>query len=128
MKPQETAAFSPKQDRAATLLASGMTARAVAMKIGGGERTIRGWMSDPEFKKLIGTYQAAMVARALARLSGTAARAVLALIGCLKSKEDAIKIRAALGILDQLIRIRDSVEIERRLSELERKVRGKGQS
>jgi hypothetical protein len=123
MKEQKTAGFPAKKDKAAAMLASGLTVRAVASKIGVNERTVHTWRDDPEFLKLVGRYQAQMIARALGRLSGKATRAVLTLAKCLDSEDgDGVRVRAALGILDQLVRIRDATEIETRLTELEKRM------
>jgi hypothetical protein len=73
--------------------------------------------------KLVTSYQTKMIARALGRLSGAASKAVYTLVVCLKSKEsDSVRVRAALGILDQLIKMCAFDNIEERLAELERRI------
>jgi hypothetical protein len=121
MKHQQKPTFSPKQKRAASLLASGLTVRATAAKIQVNVRTVHTWRYDAGFLKLVDSYQAKIIGRGLAQLAGAMTRAVGTLVACLKSDEsDSVRVRAALGILDQVIRIRDSVDVERRLTEVER--------
>ena len=123
MQSHATTFPTPKQDHAATLLASGMSVKNCAAKIDAGLRTVYDWLEQDEFRKLVGRYQAAMVDEALGKLSKTATKAVKTLVNCLDSNEsDSVKVRAALGILDQLVRIRDATEIEQRLTDLEGRV------
>jgi hypothetical protein len=123
MPSHESAQLTPKQDHAATLLASGMSVKNCAETIDAGLRTVYDWLEKDEFRKLVGQYQAAMVDEALGKLADKAAKAVQTLADCLDSQEsDSVKVRAALGILDQLVRIRDTTELERRLTELEGRV------
>jgi hypothetical protein len=120
MKSHSTAFPTPKQDRAATLLAGGTSVRDCAAAVSAGVRTVYDWLDRDEFIKLVGRYQTRMVCEALGNLAGAAVKAVQTLADCLESKEsDSVKVRAALGILDQLVRIRDTTELERRLTDLE---------
>jgi hypothetical protein len=117
MKPQT---LSPKQDRAAALLASGMNVRNCAAEVDAGERTLFEWLLLDEFKKQVAAYQSRLVDEALGKLADAATRAVATLVECLGSHEsDSVRCRAALGILDQVIRIREATDVERRLTELE---------
>jgi hypothetical protein len=123
MEHPQTSGFPAKKDKAAALLASGLTMRAVAKKLGVNERTIHTWRADPEFLKLVTDYQSKMIARSLGRLSNAASKAVQTLIDCLKSNEsDSVKVRAAMGILDQLVKMRELTNHEQRLTELERRI------
>jgi hypothetical protein len=123
MKDPQTSGFPPKKDKAAALLASGLTVVATSKKIGVNERTIHTWRDDPEFLKLVTTYQSKMIARSLGRLSSAASKAVQTLIECLKSSEsDSVRVRAAMGILDQLVKMRELTNHEERLKELERRI------
>ena len=119
----ETSGFPAKQDKAAALLASGLTIRATAKKTGVTERTIHTWRDNPEFIALVVSYQSRMIARSLGKLANAASRAVTTLTDCLQSKEsDAVKVRAAVAILDQLIRIREIVNVEERITQLEKRI------
>jgi hypothetical protein len=120
MKRQKSATLTAKQDRAAVLLASGLPIRDAANQVGAGERTVHTWLEDEKFTRLIDRYRAKLIGETLGKLIGAATQAVQALVDCLGSQEsDSVKVRAALGILDQVIRIREATDIERRLSELE---------
>jgi hypothetical protein len=112
--------LSPKQDRAAALLASGSTVKRCAEEVEAGERTLYDWLALDELRKQVGMYQFRLIDEALGKLADAATRAVAALVECLGSHEsDSVRCRAALGILDQVIRIREATDVERRLTELE---------
>jgi hypothetical protein len=122
MQSHPIASLTPKQDHAATLLASGMSVKDCAAAVGAGLRTVYDWLEKDDFNKAVGRYQARLVSETLGKLADVAVKAVQTLADCLESTEsDSVKVRAALGILDQLVRIRDTTELERRLTELELK-------
>jgi hypothetical protein len=122
MKDHATSGFPAKKDRAAAFLASGLTARATAAKVRVSERTISVWRDDPEFVRLIALYQTRLISRSLGKLAGAASKAVQTLSACLESGDgDGVRVRAAVAILDQLIRVREIVNIEERLRELEKR-------
>jgi hypothetical protein len=123
MKDRETTGFPAKMDRAAALLASGLTVRAAAAKVSVNERTVHTWRDDPAFVKLVATYQAKLISRSLAKLAGAASRAVKTLVDCLKSNEsDSVKVRSAVAILDQLMKIREITALEERINELKKRL------
>jgi hypothetical protein len=120
MPSHAAAKFSPKQDAAAVLLASGKSVRDVATEVDAGLRTIYDWRDDPQFAALVNLYRGRLIDEALGRLADANVKAAETLIELLGHEEaSATRIRAATSILDQTIRIRENVELERRLSELE---------
>jgi hypothetical protein len=115
--------FTAKQQKVAIRLASGWTMRAAATEAGITYRTVHRWRQEPEFLALIERHRGVLIDRTLNKLAGAASKAVKTLQSCLDSSEsDSIRVRSALGILDQLIRIRDVTELERRMAEIERKM------
>jgi hypothetical protein len=117
--------LTPKQDRAAALLAAGATVIRAAAEVGAGERTIYDWLALDEFKKRVSAYQSRLIDEALGKLAEALTKAVETLVECLGSKEsDSVRVRAALGILDQVIRIRESTIIEQRLTAIEARLPG----
>jgi hypothetical protein len=68
--------LSPKQDRAAALLASGMNVRNCAAEVDAGERTLLEWLLRDEFKKQVTTYQSRLIDEALGKLADAATWAV----------------------------------------------------
>lgn len=129
MKDHETSGFPAKKDRAAALLASGLTVVATAKRVGVDQRTVHTWRDDSEFVKLVAKYQAKLISQSLGKLSGAASKAVKTLVECLSSTEsDSVRVRSAVAILDQLIKIREVTDLEDRLTELERRMPGYGKS
>jgi hypothetical protein len=129
MKRQQTATLTAKQDRTAVLLATGVPIKDAANQVGAGERAVHTWLEDDKFTRLIDRYPAKLIGEMLGRLIGSATYAVQALVDCLGSQEsDSVKVRASLGILDQVIRIRAATDIERRPSEIESRLRHVHQS
>jgi hypothetical protein len=120
MPSHATAQLSPKQDQAATLLAAGKSVRDCAAEVDAGVRTTYDRLEQDEFKKQVAIYQARLIDEALGKLAEAATGAVTTLVQCLSSMQsDSVRCRAALGILDQVVRIREATELERRLSEIE---------
>ncbi len=126
-KPHKSACFSLKKDRLASLLACGVSIREAAKQTNVGERTIYDWLSDDAFVKLIDRYRARLIDECLGKLSDFATKAATALAELLKSDVESIRLRAAIGVLEQVIRIRETVTMEARLAELERMVKGERQ-
>jgi hypothetical protein len=113
-----------KQERVATLLASGVSVRAAAKDAGVAESTVYEWQqNDPEFPRLVAKYRARLIERTLGKLSAVAARAVRTLSDCLKEPTaDPVRVRAAAVILERLVAIREHQDLAERLAELEAKV------
>ena len=123
-KPSGSPSADPRRDRVACALAAGKTVRAIAQETGIGQRTIYRWIHDPAFAAIVRRYRARLVDRTLGQLARAATRAVATLEKCLGSEADAVKVRAAVAILEQLVRIRESTELEARLAQLEEKIHG----
>jgi hypothetical protein len=127
MPGQAKSRFPQKKHKSAALSASGHSARPTAGKIGVHERTVHVWRHEPEFIKLVERYQTRMIGRAMGRLAGTATKAVNTLGRCLESQDgDTVRVRAAVAILDQLVRLRDVTELEARIVALEKKIGNRG--
>jgi hypothetical protein len=124
MKRQSAATPDPKRERVAVLLASGMAIKHAAAGVRVGERTVHRWLEDPEFNRLVGRYRGQLVAETLGKLAAISVKAVETLTGALGSDNDNVRVRAALGILDQLVTIREVTELEQRLTELEGRLPG----
>jgi hypothetical protein len=119
MKRQKTAGLSPKQERLATLLAAGRNLRDAAREAGISERQAYRWLDEDAFNCRVNHHRSRLVVETLSRLAGIATRAVDTLTEALESTNDNVRVKAAIGILDQLIKIREHSELEQRLSELE---------
>jgi hypothetical protein len=127
MKP-ETALYSPenavltaKQEAAALSLAAGGTQEQASKQSGAGTRTIKTWLATlPTFKSRIQELRAEMTSRALGRLVENMVSAADTLgYLCRKSKSETVRLNAARAVLEMSTKLRESVELEQRISELE---------
>jgi hypothetical protein len=114
--------WNARQQRIAVLLASGSTIRNAAAETSTGERTIYHWLDDAGYRAFVASLRGRLLDEALGKLSGTAGAAVDVLRGLLDHPNGHVRLRAALGILDALVKYRDHVELDQRLLDLERRV------
>jgi hypothetical protein len=119
MKPQSTATLSPKQERVALLIAAGRSIKAAAAEAGCGERTAHEWLDNPRYRSFIAELRHRMLDEAVGSLAEATNRAASTLRDLLDDENRNVRLRAALGIIDAVVRLRDHVEIERRISALE---------
>jgi hypothetical protein len=121
MKPDKTGGFTPRQVRAALLMAGGMSITRVAKTVKVSQSTIYSWLESQDFRRLISEKQTRLHAQAVGILVRTATKAALAMVECLRSSNLSIKLGAARSILDAVIAHRDHQEFDERLSVLEAK-------
>jgi hypothetical protein len=104
-------------------LAAGRTLTDAAATAGISMRTAIRRMQDAGFQRQLRDAQAETIGRAVARLGAASAAAVAVLASMLApDKPDVIRVRAATGILDQLVRLRSAVELEQRVADLEQRL------
>ncbi len=104
-------------------LAAGRTVQAAALAAGVSERTAYRRLADPAFKARLAEVRAQALERATAALGDACSQAVATLSALLAGKSEAARLGAARAILELGVRLRESVEFQARLVELERKVR-----
>jgi hypothetical protein len=119
VKSAEIGRFTAKQDRLALLLAEGKTIRAAAGEIGIAERTAYTYVHIPSFQARVSELRGRMLDAALGRLAESATKAVDTLVKLLDDSRANVQLRASLGLLRVLTRVREVVEFEQRLSVLE---------
>jgi hypothetical protein len=119
MKRRFPATWSPKQQCLAFLLATGKGIKAASSEVGIGERTAHTWLDHPGFRHLISELRSRILDEAVGRLVESSTKAVDTLVGLLDSDVASIQLRAALGILESTIRLREHADFERRISALE---------
>src|SRR5262249_20073127 len=119
VKVQESTGWTAKQERLALLLAEGKTVKNAALQIEVGERTAFSWLSNCRYQGYISDLRGRMLDAALGRLADAATRAVDTLVALLDEESANVRLRAALGILDSMGRLREHVEFERRIVALE---------
>jgi len=104
---------------AAQALANGATVADAAQQAGACERSVYRWLAHPRFRRRVAKLQQAMVRQAAARMAEGMAEAAAALRELLQSKDEAVRLRAARALVELGSRLRDSVELEARLVDLE---------
>ncbi|WP_432020966.1 hypothetical protein [Streptomyces sp. 1222.5] len=101
-------------------LAAGATTDEAAAQGSVSGTTVRRWLrTDKDFANEVRQARAELLQRALGLLSEGAVAAVLALRKLLEAESESVRARAASTILTTLITVRDSVDLERRVTELE---------
>jgi hypothetical protein len=119
MNEQPSAPWSPKQERVALLIATGRSIKAAATEADCGERTAHTWLEDPRYRMLVSELRGRMFDEAVGRLAEATNDAVGTLRKLLDDDNSTVRLRAALGILDTAVRMRQYVEFESRLLRLE---------
>jgi hypothetical protein len=116
---QSTATWNAKQERLALALAAGWGVKAAADEVKVGERTAHTWLGDPEYRAFVVNLRGRLLDEAVGRLADTAGKAVQTLCDLLDDPKGNVRLRAALGILDALLKAREHVEFEGRIARLE---------
>jgi hypothetical protein len=119
MNEQSTAAWSPKQERVALLIAAGRSIKAAAVEADCGERTVHTWLEDPRYRTLVSELRHRMLDEAVGTLAEATNEAVGMLRKLLDEGNSSVRLRAALGILEAAVRMRRHVEFEARILRLE---------
>ncbi len=114
--------LSPKQEQAAALLAAGKGVRDTAAALQMGERTIYTWMKLSEFRAAVAEIRDAMLGAAVGKLSEATTTAVETLQALLADEESSIRLRAATGLLDALVKVREFSELALRVAEIEERL------
>ena len=111
----------PVQEAAAVALASGATLEAAAKSSGAGLSTLKVWLSTvPALPARVAQLRGELTGRAVGLLSCAMADAAMRLRHlCNESESEAVQLKAATSLLDHGLRVRESVEIEARLTALE---------
>jgi hypothetical protein len=110
-----------KQEAVALHLAAGKAVKAAAEECGVGERTVHTWLEDPEFIRRVQQLQAEIFSRTVARLTALGDKTCEKLEQLLTSGNDAVALGACKTVLENGLKMRQAVDLEARLLELERK-------
>lgn len=112
------------EDALLLALACGASVDAAAKKYQLSERTIYRRLEDPDFRHRLQLIRGGMIQRASAMLSAAAGEAVRTLLSLQKeSVTPAVRLGAARAILEIGIKLRHLVDMEERLTEVERQLR-----
>jgi hypothetical protein len=102
-------------------LAAGTSIEQAARTAGISTRTAYRRLADPVFQRRLAGARDELVTEALGELAACASAAVSTLSALLGARDDRIRLGAARVILDQLLRIRETVTLAERVSALERR-------
>jgi hypothetical protein len=104
-------------------LAAGSSVEEAAARAGVSRRTAYRRLADPGFQRRLVGARDELVTEALGELVASAGAAVARLRDLLDARDDRIKLGAAKALLDQLLRIRETVTLAERVSALEHRLR-----
>jgi len=126
MKMSKNDALSPRQLRILRALLTKNTVTAAAGAAGVGESTVYRALSDPVFRAALAQAEGEAVAAAGRRLAVLAETALDELARAMRDPMTPAptRVRAAEVILNNLLRYREIVTFENRLTDLEREMRG----
>ncbi len=120
-------ALNPRQKKAIKILQDGLSMKDSAEAIGCSKRTLYNWLRDDEFLSQLRGQQDAAQAAALSLLIAAGRRAVLTLIEIMDDDKlpATTRMAASKTIIDESIKVREAIELERRVRDEERR-RGNG--
>lgn len=115
-------AITPRQSIAIERLLNGGTVQGAADAAGVSRKTVYKWLSIPAFQEAINNAQAEAMARLSRALIALGGSAVLTLGEIMNdhTQPAAVRVRAADIVTNRLLTMRESVEFEARLAELEK--------
>ena len=115
-------------DALALALASGKTITEAAVAAELSRRTVTRRVADPDFRRRVAELRAEMVARALGKMADGMAAAAETLRTSLDAEGESVRLGAARSILEMGNKLREAVELEERVAELEQRLAERGAS
>ena len=109
----------PGNDLVVVGLATGKTHAGVAEVAGVSERTVRRRGQDPEVAEAVERLRSALVEQASGRLLDAVHAAIDTMTDVLAAESDAVRLRAAIAVLDKALQLRQLDLLERRVASLE---------
>ena len=107
-------------------LASGLSNRQAAKQAGCSERTVARRLADPAFRRRVDETRAATIAQTAAQLTAAGLAAVRTLLSLLDAEGESVRLGAAKAILELGRSLRESQELESRISALEARMNQQG--
>ena len=101
-------------------LAAGKTVCEAARAGGVSEATVYRRLADAGFQSRLSEARASMLSRAVGQLAELTAAATKTLRASLEAESEGVRLRAAVAIFEQVVKLRASEDLERRLAALER--------
>ena len=111
---------TPEKDTTLALaLASGISIADAAAQADVGRTTVYRKLENPEFRRLVAEYRDRLISTALGRITDNMTRAAEALAQMIDSPEPHIRIRAIRTLFSFGMRMRDSIDLNTRMREVE---------
>jgi hypothetical protein len=111
--------LNPRQEAAALALARGATIAEAAEGCGAGERTVKRWLTTPAFRRRVSDLRGRLTDTALGQLCNHQAAAADTLAELLQARSEMVRLSAARSILELGVKLRESTELEERITALE---------
>lgn len=120
--------ISEKQYRGLRALMVCRTQQEAARHANVGVRTLKRWLTQPEFRAALEAAETDALRDASRLLAAQAADAAAHLADAMRDigSPPGVRLRAALGVLDRAVQLRELMSLEERLTELEEAWRGCG--
>jgi len=117
----QTAELSPKQTRAIATLLVAKDVQSAAKDAGVGERTLHTWLGDPNFRAALKEAEAQAIELSVRMLAGAAQNAIGVIVSIMRDEytRDALRLRAAQTVLDQMVKLKQVADLEERVAILE---------
>jgi hypothetical protein len=112
--------LTKNQLKALPVILGAKTITAGVQKAGISKTTFYEWIKTPEFKAEFVRQRKDLIDLALHELKAATSEAVAVLRGLLNSKQENIRLRTALGMLDHISKFIQLEELEQRIIELEK--------
>jgi hypothetical protein len=106
----------------ALAVATGQTLREASVAVGVSERTVARRWRDPTSRRSVSALRAEMVQRSLGRMADGMTEAANVLRQLLLAQSENVRLGAARSLLELGVKLRESVELEQRLAELEQRL------
>ena len=120
MNRRETATrWTSKQEHVALLIASGKSIKDAAAECGAGERTAHTWLKDPGYRSLIAELRGRLLNQAMGKLADAAGEAIEVLRASLRDVNPNIRLRAAVSVLDGMMKMYPHVELAEQLVDIQ---------
>jgi hypothetical protein len=117
----ENGALSPRQEAVALGVAAGLSLSGAARNAKIAVPTAKRWSATlPAFRRRVQELRSEMTSQALGRMAAGMSEAADVLRGLLAAEGESIRLGAARCLLDMGLKMREAVELESRLAELER--------
>ncbi|MEU9758892.1 hypothetical protein [Streptomyces sp. NPDC047985] len=110
---------SKNRPAAVVALARGNTAEQAAREAGVSGRTIRRWMEEAEFGREVTATRTELLQLAVGQLAAASTKAVATLVDALDNEKGQARVQAARVLLDAVLALRESLDLEQRLAALE---------